>query len=56
MPAYEYICKDCKKITEVNTSYEKKEKGLDVTCEHCGSKNVGQYFGNMTVTATFPLH
>lgn len=53
---YEYVCRDCKKITEVRSSFAEKEKGLDVTCEHCGSKNVSQYFGNMTVTAAFPLH
>lgn len=56
MPAYEYICKDCKKITEVRTSFEEKEKGINVKCEHCGSDNTSQYFGNMTVTANFPLH
>ncbi len=56
MPVYEYICQDCKKITEFKTSFEEKEKGLTVKCEHCGSNNVKQYFGNMTVTASFPLH
>lgn len=56
MPVYEYICQDCKKITEVRKSFEEKEKGLDVACDHCGSKKMAQYFGNMTVTATFPLH
>jgi len=29
---------------------------LTVKCEHCGSTNMKQYFGNMTVTANFPLH
>ncbi len=56
MPVYEYICQDCKKITEARSSFAEKEKGLSVTCEHCGSKKMVQYFGNMTVTATFPLH
>ncbi len=53
---YEYTCQDCKKITEVRSSFAEKEKGLDVACEHCGGKNMTQYFGNMTVTAAFPLH
>lgn len=56
MPTYEYICQDCKKITEVRTSFKEKEKGLTVNCEHCGSEKTKQYFGNMTVTAAFPLH
>lgn len=56
MPVYEYICHDCKKITEVKTSFAEKEKGLNVKCEQCGSDNMKQYYGNMTVTANFPLH
>jgi len=56
MPTYEYVCQDCKKITEVRASYEEKQKGLNPKCENCGSEKMNQYFGNMTVTATFPLH
>lgn len=56
MPVYEYICLDCKEKTEVRASLEEKEKGLQVTCSSCGSTKTTQYFGNMKVTATFPLH
>ncbi len=56
MPLYEYICKDCKKKTAVKATLKEKEKGLKVTCSSCGSSNMSQFFGNMTVTATFPLH
>ncbi len=56
MPVYEYVCLDCKEKTEVRATMDEKEKGLKVTCSACGSSNMAQYFGNMTVTSSFPLH
>ena len=56
MPLYEYICRDCKSVTEVKAKVEEKDKGLQVACNKCGGKNTVHYFGSMTVTAGFPLH
>ncbi|HSW35386.1 MAG TPA: FmdB family zinc ribbon protein [Candidatus Limnocylindrales bacterium] len=56
MPTYEYICQDCKEITDVRATMEEKGKGLNVSCSSCGSNNMTQFFGNATVTAAFPLH
>ncbi len=56
MPVYEYICKDCGKITEFKESLAEKEKGSERTCPACGSKNMVQYFGNMIVISSTHLH
>ncbi len=56
MPVYEYLCRDCKKVTEVRATLSEKEKGLEQTCPSCGSKNMTQYFGNMIVIPTTHLH
>ncbi len=56
MPLYEYICRDCKNITEVRASLEEKDAGLQVACSNCGGDNTVHYFGSMAVTSGFPLH
>jgi putative FmdB family regulatory protein len=56
MPLYEYICKDCGKLTEVKETLAEKEKGKKHACPNCGSKNVVQFFGNMQVIASTHLH
>jgi len=56
MPVYEYICRDCKKVTEFKATLAEKEKGLEQTCPSCGSTNMVQYFGNMIVIASTHLH
>ncbi|MFO8192403.1 MAG: zinc ribbon domain-containing protein [Bacillota bacterium] len=56
MPTYEYLCRDCGKITEVRESLAEKEKGLGHTCPSCGSNNMIQYFGNTIVIASTHLH
>ncbi len=56
MPNYEFICKDCKEITEVKASLAEKEKGIEQQCPACGSKNMVQYYGNMIVIPTTHLH
>ena len=56
VPLYEYICRDCKSVTEVRAKVEEKDKGLQVVCSKCGGENTIHYFGSMTVTAGFPLH
>ncbi|MGC8777196.1 MAG: FmdB family zinc ribbon protein [Candidatus Caldatribacteriaceae bacterium] len=45
MPTYEYRCDQCGYVTEVQASLAEKEKGLDLTCPHCGSKSLTQVFG-----------
>lgn len=56
MPVYEYICQNCKEVTEIKTSMEEKEKGLQPECPSCKSKAMAQYFGNMKVVSSYPLH
>ncbi len=57
MPVYEFICRDCKTVTEVQATLSEKEQGLgEQTCPSCGSKNMTQYFGNMIVIPTTHLH
>jgi len=45
MPTYEYRCKQCGNSMEVKASIEEKERGLDLTCPQCGSKELTQVFG-----------
>ncbi len=40
MPAYEYTCKDCKKVFTVFLSIKEFEKKHKVNCPHCQSDNV----------------
>ncbi len=56
MPVYDYICRDCRKVTEVRATLAEKEKGLKESCPSCGSKNMTQYYGNMIVIPTTHLH
>jgi putative FmdB family regulatory protein len=50
MPMYEYHCKDCAAYTEINATIEQKQKGLEVICNVCGSRNVEQVFGGFSIT------
>jgi len=56
MPVYEYMCCDCREVTEVRATLAEKEKGLEQKCPKCGSKNMEQYFGNMIVISSTHLH
>ena len=49
MPTYEYKCKECGYYFDVKASIEQKEKGLDLTCEQCGSKELEQVFGGFAI-------
>lgn len=49
MPYYDFTCRDCQTITSVKASIEEKERGLEVTCEKCGSKNTEQAFLSVAV-------
>ena len=49
MPTYEYHCKECGYYFDVKASIEQKEKGLDLTCEQCGSKELQQVFGGFAI-------
>lgn len=42
MPTYEFHCDDCHHVFEVFASISAKERGLDLTCEQCGSKHISQ--------------
>ncbi len=56
MPVYEYICKDCSKITEIKETLAEKEKNPKRACPACGSTKMDQYYGNMIVIASTHLH
>lgn len=49
MPTYEYHCKECGYYYDVKATIEQKEKGLDLTCEQCGSKDFEQVFGGFAI-------
>lgn len=39
MPTYDYKCKDCNKIFEVDISYQRMMTDHGQRCTHCGSTN-----------------
>lgn len=49
MPTYEYHCKECGYYFDVKATIAEKEKGLDVACEQCGSKELQQVFGGFAI-------
>jgi putative FmdB family regulatory protein len=44
MPTYTYVCNNCKERIEIEASIEEKEKGINVKCPECGSKDVYRVF------------
>ncbi len=40
MPAYEYLCKDCKRDFMVFLSLKEFDEKPKITCPHCQSDNV----------------
>jgi putative FmdB family regulatory protein len=49
MPTYEYICKDCKKISSIIMTISEHEENPRPACQHCGSKNVEPHFSDVKV-------
>ena len=49
MATYEYHCKTCGENFDIQASIAEKEKGLDVTCAHCGSKSVERVFSGISM-------
>ncbi len=49
MPIYEYICIECGEKMEIWATIAEKEKGLNVTCQKCGSKKVAQVFSSFLI-------
>lgn len=49
MPTYEYHCKECGYYFDVRATIEQKEKGLDIACDQCGSKDLQQVFGGFAI-------
>jgi putative FmdB family regulatory protein len=48
MPAYEYNCLNCKRRFEIFMAYsDYGEK--EVTCKHCGSKNIQRRIGRIRI-------
>lgn len=52
MPTYEYKCRQCGSVTEVFATISQKDKGLDVSCNVCGSKELQQKFGAAFMTGS----
>ncbi len=49
MPTYDYICLDCKKRFNKFLTYQEYDTA-QVTCAHCGSKNITRRIGRIRVT------
>lgn len=49
MPIYEYHCKECGNYFDVWATIAEKEKGLDIACEKCGSKELKQVFAGISI-------
>ncbi len=47
MPTHEYHCKDCGYYFDVKATV--KEKGLNLSCEQCGSDNLQQVYGGFAI-------
>jgi putative FmdB family regulatory protein len=50
MPTYEYHCQECGYYFDVRATIAEKEKGLDIACEKCGSKELQQVFAGISIT------
>ncbi len=48
MPTYEFRCRQCSNRFDVWATIAEKEKGLDLTCEKCGGKDLEQMFGGIS--------
>lgn len=44
MPAYEYVCNDCKNDFTIFLSLKEYESKPKITCPRCGSDNVSKQF------------
>lgn len=49
MPTYEYHCGDCNKTFTAYLTISEHEKTPPPACAYCGSKNVTQQLGGVTV-------
>ncbi len=46
---YEYRCRDCSAVFEVQATIEEKVKGLNPVCPNCASKNTTQVFSSIGI-------
>lgn len=54
MPNYQYKCKDCETVFDVNHSIHDEAEDLGLVCENCESDNIFRYLGNYdTATIVF---
>lgn len=49
MPAYEFVCIDCGRVTELRASFAEKDAGLAPTCGACGSDVLRRTFTTVAV-------
>lgn len=53
MPIYDYKCKSCEEVWELNHSINDDATSLNLVCPNCESADIFKYFGNMR---TLPVH
>ena len=54
MPNYQYKCRDCETVFDVNHSIHDEAEDLGLMCENCESENIFRYLGNYdTATIVF---
>ncbi len=46
---YEFVCMDCDRMVEVKATVSEYEKGLKLTCPHCGSEEMVRVFSGITI-------
>jgi len=51
MPAYEYICIECKNKFDSRLTFAEKESGFKPDCPKCNSRKTVQFFGSFTVNS-----
>ncbi len=52
MPTYEYKCKVCGSHFDVWATIAEKDRGLQLACEKCGSKELEQVFTGISFVTT----
>jgi putative FmdB family regulatory protein len=49
VPAYDYVCQDCRETFEIRASMAAYSDGLSPRCKECGSEHVARSFSVVSV-------
>lgn len=52
MPFYDYRCTNCETVLEVKAGISEKERGLDLSCPECASKDMEQVYKSMAFVSS----